>query len=166
MPLYVMKRESTRKCSNNWGVGGETVTAGKKRRYKQVRTAGYRPIEENMIRIKRVYESPADDDRIRFLVERIWPRGMKKESLHMDAWLKDAAPSGALRRWFGHDPAKWTEFRERYFAELDAEPEAIRPIVEASRHGDVTLLYSARDTEHNNAVALQEYLSERRHATS
>jgi len=119
-----------------------------------------------MIRIKRVYESPADDDGTRFLVERLWPRGMKKESLHMDAWLKDVAPSDALRRWFGHDPAKWMEFRVRYFAELDAGPEAIQPIVEASRHGDVTLLYSARDTEHNNAAALKEYLSKREHATS
>ena len=119
-----------------------------------------------MIRIKRVYESPADDDGVRFLVERLWPRGMKKESLRMDAWLKGVAPSDPLRRWFGHDPAKWIEFRDRYFAELDAEPEAIQPIVEASRQGDVTLLYSAHDTEHNNAVALLEYLSERRHATS
>ena len=119
-----------------------------------------------MIRIKRVYESPADDDGVRFLVERLWPRGMKKESLRMDAWLQGVAPSDALRRWFGHDPAKWIEFRDRYFAELDAEPEAIQPIVEASRRGDVTLLYSAHDTEHNNAVALLEYLSERRHATS
>ena len=119
-----------------------------------------------MIRTKRVYELPAEDDGTRFLVERLWPRGMKKESLHMDAWLKDVAPSDALRRWFGHDPAKWAEFRDRYFAELEAAPEAIQPIVEAVRHGDVTLLYSAHDTEHNNAAALKEYLSQRRRAIS
>jgi len=112
-----------------------------------------------MITIKRVYESPGADEGTRFLVERLWPRGMKKESLQIDAWLKDVAPSNALRRWFGHDPAKWVEFRDRYFAELDGEPEAVQPIVEASRQGNVTLLYSAHDTEHNNAAALKEYLS-------
>ncbi len=82
----------------------------------------------------------------------------------MDVWLKDVAPSDALRRWFGHDPAKWAEFRDRYFAELEAAPEAIQPIVEAALHGDVTLLYSAHDTERNNAASLKEYLSQRRHA--
>ncbi|ABK19401.1 DUF488 domain-containing protein [Syntrophobacter fumaroxidans] len=114
-----------------------------------------------MIRVKRVYESPRADEGARFLVERLWPRGMRKESLHMDAWLKDVAPSDALRRWFGHDPAKWIEFRERYFAELDGKPDAIQPIVEAARKGNVTLLYSAHDTEFNNAAALKEYLSNR-----
>lgn len=116
---------------------------------------------ETMIRVKRVYESPRADEGARFLVERLWPRGMRKESLHMDAWLKDVAPSDALRRWFGHDPAKWIEFRERYFAELDGKPDAIQPIVEAARKGNVTLLYSAHDTEFNNAAALKEYLSNR-----
>ena len=114
-----------------------------------------------MIKVNRVYESPEADDGTRFLVERLWPRGMKKESLHMEGWLKDVAPSDALRRWFGHDPAKWIEFRDRYFAELDGEPDALQPIVEATRRGNVTLLYSAHDTEHNNAVALKEYLSKR-----
>lgn len=114
-----------------------------------------------MIKIKRVYESPADADGTRFLVERLWPRGMKKEALHMDEWLKEVAPSDGLRRWFGHDPDKWGEFRDRYFAELDEKPEALKPIAEASRKGDVTLLYSARDRERNNAAALKDYLSER-----
>ncbi|HOI94439.1 MAG TPA: DUF488 domain-containing protein [Syntrophobacter fumaroxidans] len=114
-----------------------------------------------MIAVRRVYESPRADEGARFLVERLWPRGMRKESLHMDAWLKDVAPSDALRRWFGHDPAKWIEFQERYFAELDGKPDAIQPIVEAARRGNVTLLYSAHDTEYNNAAALKEYLSER-----
>jgi len=114
-----------------------------------------------MIKIKRVYESPGADDGTRFLVERLWPRGMRKESLHIEGWLKDVAPSDALRRWFSHDPAKWIEFQDRYFAELDDKPDAIQPIVEAARRGNVTLLYSAHDTEHNNALALKEYLSKR-----
>lgn len=114
-----------------------------------------------MIRIKRVYEPAEPGDGARFLVERLWPRGMRKEAVHMDAWLKDAAPSDGLRRWFGHDPAKWNEFRERYFEELGNRPQALQPIVEARKTGDVTLLYSAHDTEHNNALALKEYLVER-----
>ncbi len=114
-----------------------------------------------MVRTKRVYESAEPEDGTRLLVERLWPRGMRKEVLHMDAWLKDVAPSDELRRWFGHDPAKWAEFRERYFEELQNRPAAIRPIEEAARLGNVTLLYSAHDTEHNNAVALREYLEER-----
>ena len=114
-----------------------------------------------MIRTKRVYESAEPEDGTRFLVERLWPRGMKKEALHMDAWLKDVAPSDGVRRWFGHDPSKWSEFRRCYFEELESRPEAIQPILEAGRLGNVTLLYSAHDTEHNNAVALREYLAER-----
>lgn len=114
-----------------------------------------------MIRVKRVYDSVEPSDGARFLVERLWPRGMKKESLRMDGWLKDVAPSDTLRRWFGHDPAKWTKFRERYFGELESKPEAIRPILDAAGLGNVTLLYSAHDIQHNNAVALQEYLAER-----
>lgn len=112
-----------------------------------------------MIALKRAYEKAATADGIRFLVERLWPRGIKKTELRIDAWLKDVAPSDALRRWFVHDPKKWPEFRRRYFAELDRHPEAWNPIRGASRHGLVTLVYSARDTEHNNAVALKEYLS-------
>lgn len=120
---------------------------------------------KKMISTKRVYEPFEAADGVRFLVERLWPRGMKKESLHMDGWLKDVAPSDSLRRWFGHDPAKWTEFRERYFAELDGKPNAIRPIMDASRQGNVTLLYSAHDTVANNAAALKEYLLKRPHVT-
>jgi uncharacterized protein YeaO (DUF488 family) len=114
-----------------------------------------------MIKIKRVYDHPDANDGVRFLVERLWPRGIRKESLHMEAWLKDAAPSSELRNWFGHDPAKWPEFERRYFAELDARPEALRPIVEAAGRGNITLIYSARDTVHNNAMALQFYLRDR-----
>jgi uncharacterized protein YeaO (DUF488 family) len=113
-----------------------------------------------MIQIKRVYEAPAPEDGTRFLVERLWPRGIKKEALHADGWLKEVAPSAELRRWFSHDPAKWEEFRRRYFAELESDPEALQPIREAARNGNVTLLYSARDTEHNNARALKAYLEQ------
>ncbi len=113
------------------------------------------------IRIKRVYDEPASVDGARFLVERLWPRGIKKEALPMEGWVKDVAPSHDLRTWFAHDPAKWDEFRRRYFAELDREQQALRPIVESAGRGDVTLLYSARDSEHNNALALAEYLQAR-----
>ncbi|MEO8285299.1 MAG: DUF488 domain-containing protein [Chloroflexota bacterium] len=113
-----------------------------------------------MIETKRVYESTDPGDGARILVERLWPRGMRKEDLTLDSWIKDVAPSGDLRHWFSHDPARWEEFRKRYFAELDAHTEAWQPLVEAARKGNVTLLYSARDTEHNNAVALKEYLQE------
>ncbi len=114
-----------------------------------------------MIQTKRVYEEPGARDGKRFLVERLWPRGMKKEAVQLDAWLKEVAPSDTLRRWYHHDPDKWEEFRRRYKAELDKKPEAWQPIMEAARRGKVTLLYSARDTERNNAVALEEYLERR-----
>ncbi len=109
------------------------------------------------ISLRRVYES-AEDDSTCFLVERLWPRGVKKESLRLDAWLKDVAPSTGLRLWFGHDPLKWEEFRRRYFEELNANTASWEPILSAARRGKVTLLYSSRDTEHNNAVALKDYL--------
>ena len=111
-----------------------------------------------MIKLKRAYDGPSPDDGPRFLVERLWPRGVKKESLRLDAWLKDVAPSDGLRRWFGHDPKKWGEFQRRYFHELDENREAWEPILKAARRARVTLVYSARDTEHNNAVALKDYL--------
>lgn len=111
-----------------------------------------------MFQLKRVYEDADKDDGARFLVDRLWPRGIKKEALTMDAWLKDAAPSTDLRRWFGHDPAKWEVFERRYRAELDDHPDAWKPLVDASRQDKVTLLYAARDTEHNEAVVLKAYL--------
>ncbi len=110
------------------------------------------------IQVKRVYDPPQADDGARFLVERLWPRGMKKTELTMDGWLKEVAPSTELRQWFGHDPLRWSEFRRRYYAELSQRPEAWEPIVAAARRGNVTLLYSARDEEHNAAVALRDYL--------
>lgn len=111
-----------------------------------------------MIRVQRVYDTQRRSGGSRYLVERLWPRGMKKESLPMDGWLKDVAPSNELRRWFGHDPDKWSEFQRRYQAELDVHPEAWQPLLEAAKHGDLTLYYSARDTEHNNALVLKHYL--------
>ena len=113
-----------------------------------------------MLKVKRVYESTEVSDGVRFLVERLWPRGMKKEKLNMEAWLKDVAPSDSLRRWFEHDPLKWSEFQKRYRAELDDNPNTWEPILEAMQRGDVTLLYSAHDTEHNNALVLKSFLEE------
>ena len=111
-----------------------------------------------MIQLKRVYEQSTSADGARFLVERLWPRGVKKSSLEIEAWLKDAAPSAALRKWFHHEPARWNEFRRRYFAELQENPASWLPLLEASRRGVVTLIYSSHDSEHNNAVALKEFL--------
>ena len=112
-----------------------------------------------MIKLKRAYDSASSDDGIRFLVERLWPRGVKKTALGLDAWLKDVAPSTRLRQWFSHDPAKWAEFQRRYRRELDAKREALEPILKAARRGRVTLVYSSHDAEHNNAVALKAYLA-------
>jgi uncharacterized protein YeaO (DUF488 family) len=114
-----------------------------------------------MITTKRVYDPPSPSDGARFLVERLWPRGVAKEKLKIDAWLKEVGPSTELRKWFNHDPDKWDEFRKRYRRELDAHPDAWQPIVSAARRGPVTLVYSSHDTEHNNAVALREYLAAR-----
>ncbi len=113
-----------------------------------------------MIQTKRVYDPPAKEDGARFLVERLWPRGMKKEALPMAAWCKDAAPSTELRRWFGHDPAKWKEFQQRYRAELTDKLAACQPLLDAAKQGNVTLLYSAHDKEHHSAVVLKSYLEE------
>jgi uncharacterized protein YeaO (DUF488 family) len=114
-----------------------------------------------MIRVKRAYDVPAASDGARFLVDRLWPRGVKKESLKVRDWLRAISPSNELRTQFGHEPDKWKEFQRRYFAELDKTPQALQPLLEAAREGDVTLVFSARDTEHNNAVALKSYLEAR-----
>ena len=111
-----------------------------------------------MIRVKRVYEAAARSDGARFLVDRLWPRAVKKEGLGLTAWLKEVAPSDGLRQWFGHDPERWAEFQHRYRAELDRNPDGWQPLLEAAQEGTVTLLCAARDDEHNNAVALKAYL--------
>jgi uncharacterized protein YeaO (DUF488 family) len=111
------------------------------------------------IRIKRVYDPPEPEDGKRYLVDRLWPRGVKKEALKLDGWLKDVAPSDELRRWFGHDPSRWEEFHRRYTAELKAKPETWRTLLESARKGNLTLLFSARDERLNNAVVLKAFLS-------
>ena len=115
-----------------------------------------------MIRIKRVYETAAASDGRRFLVERLWPRGVKKEALSLTGWHREVAPSHELRKWFNHDPAKWKEFQRRYRAELDTKPETWQPLLEAAKAGNLTLLFSAHDTEHNNAIVLKDYLEKAR----
>ncbi|MCP3100612.1 DUF488 family protein [Myxococcus sp. K15C18031901] len=113
-----------------------------------------------MIQLERVYQHLAreDSEGARFLVERLWPRGVKKTRLEMDGWLKDVSPSTELRKWYSHDPARWKEFQRRYARELGEHRESLAPLVEAARHGDVTLLYSARDEDRNSAVVLKDVL--------
>lgn len=113
-----------------------------------------------MIQIKRTYEPVMRKDGRRILVERLWPRGIRKEALAVDAWLKEVAPSTALRKWFDHRVERWDEFRRRYRKELSANRQSWSPILDASKEGTVTLLYSAHDREHNGAVVLCEYLIE------
>jgi uncharacterized protein YeaO (DUF488 family) len=114
-----------------------------------------------MIRTKRVYEPAESKDGTRILVDRLWPRGIAKKALRLDSWNKDVAPSSELRKWFHHDRARWDEFRRRYFAELDENPEAWTSMAELVRSGDVTLLYSAKNVRHNDAEALRDYLETR-----
>ena len=115
-----------------------------------------------MIRLKRVYEPPSQEDGLRVLVDRLWPRALKREAAKIDVWLKDIAPGTALRQWFGHDPSRWAEFERRYRSELAANPEAVaalRALVKANKR--LTLLFAAKDSEHNNAVALKNFLARR-----
>jgi uncharacterized protein YeaO (DUF488 family) len=127
---------------------------------RKIETDG-KDMKKSVIRLKRAYDPVDSADGARFLVERLWPRGVKKTALPMEAWLKDVAPSSSLRRWFGHDPKKWSEFRRRYFHELSANVDALEPIIKASRSGPVTLVYSSHDMEHNNAVALKDFVESR-----
>ena len=110
------------------------------------------------IGLKRVYETPSSDDGVRILVDRLWPRGLSKERAKIDRWLREVAPSDDLRRWFNHEPEKWTEFKRRYFAELSEQNRVVRTIHELASCETVTLLFAARDTRLNNAVAFKEYL--------
>lgn len=113
-----------------------------------------------MIQIKRIYDRSLSCNSLGFtiLVDRLWPRGLRKDRVHIDLWLKEIAPSEQLRRWFGHDPTKWDEFKQRYFAELESKEELVKVIASKARTGSVCLLYGARDERHNNAVALKELL--------
>ncbi len=110
------------------------------------------------IRLSRAYEPPGPDDGCRVLIDRIWPRGVHKDELRLDAWLKELAPSTALRKWFNHEPDKWDRFKERYFAELDGQPEAVGPASRLCREGTVTLVFGSKERRYNNAVALKTYL--------
>jgi uncharacterized protein YeaO (DUF488 family) len=111
-----------------------------------------------MIKLKRAYDRVSPTDGTRLLVERLWPRGLSKDKLKLDGWIREVAPTTELRKWFGHDPAKWRQFRIRYFRELDSQSESWRSILSQARRGTVTLVYSSHDEAHNNAVALREYL--------
>lgn len=110
------------------------------------------------VRIRRAYDPPGRGDGQRVLVDRVWPRGVSKAALALDEWQREIAPSTPLRQWFGHDPARWERFEERYFAELDDKPELVQALLARARKSRVTLVYSAKDTEHNQAVALRAYL--------
>lgn len=117
----------------------------------------------NPVRVKRVYEAPAAEDGQRVLVDGMWPRGLSRERARIDAWLRDVAPTAALRRWYGHEPERWPAFRERYLAELRERPEAAAAVAELQARraeGALTLLFAARDTERNNAVVLREHLEQ------
>lgn len=111
------------------------------------------------VKVKRVYEEASPDDGYRVLVDRLWPRGVSKEKAKLDLWLKEVGPSDELRKWFGHEPAKYDEFKKRYFKELDVSPAAKELKSLIKEHKAVTLLYSAHDEQHNQATALQEYLN-------
>src|SRR5215475_2285067 len=111
-----------------------------------------------MIKLKRAYEKPARDDGERILVERLWPRGLTKQGAKIDLWLKDVAPSAELRRWFGHDPDKWDEFRKRYQKELKDKDDLIKLLKRKAKAGAITLIYAARDEEHNSALVLKQFL--------
>lgn len=110
-----------------------------------------------MIKIKRVYDEPEESDGFRILVDRLWPRGLSKEKVKVDLWLKEIAPSDALRKWFAHEPEKWEEFKRRYFEELKDKKGLIDVIIEKAR-SKVTLLYGAKEEKYNNAAALKEYI--------
>jgi uncharacterized protein YeaO (DUF488 family) len=124
---------------------------------------GAQPSERHVpeIRLRRVYEPPTADDGRRLLVERLWPRGLTKAAAHIDAWLKDVAPSSELRRWYGHDPEKWTEFQRRYREEIDTHPDVLAPILNALRSGPITFVYASREERHNSATVLKEVVDER-----
>lgn len=113
-----------------------------------------------MIRLKRAYEQPSEEDGIRILVERLWPRGLTKEKARIDLWLKEIAPSDGLRKWYGHDPARWNGFQKRYAAELKKNKEPIDRLRQKIKKGRVTFVYAARDEHHNSAVALKRFLGD------
>lgn len=119
-------------------------------------------IKVGNVKLKRAYEQPESEDGVRLLVDRLWPRGVKKEEAAIDEWMKELAPSTELRKWFGHDPDRWEEFRERYAKEVNEHPDQLKQLRALARKGAITLVYSAHDEEHNNAVALRDIILGRR----
>jgi uncharacterized protein YeaO (DUF488 family) len=115
-----------------------------------------------VIQLKRIYETPSSSDGTRILVDRLWPRGIAKDAAQLSEWFKDLAPSIELRKWFDHDPARWEEFQNRYHLELDSQPDQIAALTDLTRKGVVTLLYAAKDEQHNNAVSMKNYLLRRK----
>ncbi len=111
-----------------------------------------------MLKIKRVYDPPSAGDGKRILIDRLWPRGLRKDGAKIDSWIKEAGPSTELRKWFNHEPEKWKGFKQRFFAELDAKPDVVSEIIGLARKGTVTLLFGSKEERFNNAVALKEYL--------
>jgi len=117
-------------------------------------------ISRDRIRIKRAYEAPTHDDGTRILIDRLWPRGVKKTDAAIDEWMKEIAPSNALRKWFGHDPERWQEFRRRYRSEIQQHPNEFDRLRTLAQHGRITLVFSAHDEAHNDAVVLKDLLLE------
>ena len=118
-------------------------------------------VRQSRVQLKRAYDPPSPRDGTRILVDRLWPRGISKAKARVDLWLKDVAPSTALRQWFGHDPARWSEFRRRYRAELRRQPDALAQLRALARRGRVTLVFGARDERRNQAVVLKDLLADR-----
>ncbi|HUI66916.1 MAG TPA: DUF488 domain-containing protein [Nitrospirota bacterium] len=118
-----------------------------------------------MIKIKRVYDRSSQDDGKRILIDRLWPRGLKKEDAQIDEWLKEIAPSNELRKWFNHDPNKWSEFKKKFFTELLGKRDMVEGIINTARKGTVTLLFGSKEERFNNAVALKEYIDSRMNAS-
>ena len=114
-----------------------------------------------MIRLKRIYEQPSDQDGFRVLVDRLWPRGLRKEDVRLDLWLKEIAPTDELRKWFSHDPEKWEDFRKGYLEELELKEEYVQKLLKKANETDLTLLYAAKNEDFNNAAVLKEYLESR-----
>ncbi len=112
-----------------------------------------------VIKLKRIYDKPGSSDGVRVLVERLWPRGISKQRAKVDIWLKDAAPSTELRKWFNHDKGKWEEFKKRYYLELDQNPDSLKPLLDLPQSSTITFVYASKEEQFNSASALREYIS-------
>lgn len=121
---------------------------------------------DDMVNVKRIYEPSSQDDGKRILIDRLWPRGLKKEDARIDEWIKEIAPSNELRKWFDHDPNKWGEFKKRFFTELHGKEDVVDGIISAARKGTVTLLFGSKEERLNNAVALKEYVDAKMNASA